>query len=149
MKKLTSYLCATLILGFMAACGGGDDDGEGGGNNSNIAVPSSVAGTSITYTVTNSGTAGIPVGYKIKWTFSNGGVISGVNPVTGAKVTPNSYTYEARGGKGYVDVRYVQGTQTAYEIYTMTGATKTTGSYTYEGNTGTGVKTAAGTYAIP
>ena len=149
MKKFTNYLCTALVLSVMAGCGGEGDDGTGGGINDNVLVPASVVGTSITYTVTNAGTAGIPIGYKIKWTFSNGGVISGVNPVTGQKVTPSSYTYTASGGKGYVDVRYVQGTQKAYEIYTMTGETKTTGKYTYEGNTGTGVKTAAGTYSVP
>lgn len=135
-----------LFALILSACGGGDEDDSG--SNSNIQLPASLAGEVITFTVTNSGTAGIPVGYKIKWTLSSGGVIRGVNPVTGQVVTPNSYTYELSGGKGYIDVRYVQGTQTAYEIYTMTGETQSTGSYTYEGNTGTGEKTASGTYAI-
>ncbi|MDH4450201.1 MAG: hypothetical protein QE265_06360 [Rhodoferax sp.] len=129
---------------FLSACGGGDE--EDSGANSNVVLPSSLVGTSITYTVTDSGTAGIPVGYKIKWTFSAGGMVKGVNPVTGKVVTPNSYTYQRSGTKGYVDVRYVQGTLTAYEIYTMSGDAQNSGTYTYEGDTGTGRKTASGTW---
>lgn len=144
MTTTLRYLSVALFALFLTACGGGDE--ENSGANSSVQLPSTLVGTSITYTVTDSGTAGIPVGYKIKWTFSAGGVIKGVNPVTGQVVTPNSYTYQRSDTKGYVDVRYVQGTQTAYEIYTMSGETQNGGSYTYEGNTGTGKKTAAGTW---
>lgn len=144
MTTTLRYLSAALFALFLAACGGGDE--EDSGANSGVELPPSLVGTSITYTVTDSGTAGIPVGYKIKWTFGSGGSITGVNPVTGQVVKPNSYTYQRSGTKGYVDVRYVQGTLTAYEIYTMSGETQNSGSYTYEGDTGTGRKTAAGTW---
>lgn len=144
MRSVLRPLAALLMILALAACGGGEE--EDSGENSGVQLPSTLVGTSITYTVTDSGTAGIPVGYKIKWTFSSGGVIKGVNPSTGQVVTPNSYTYTRSGTKGYVDVRYVQGTQTAYEIYTMTGVTQNGGTYTYEGDTGTGKKTAAGNW---
>ena len=148
--KLVLRWCGTVGLAFfLAACGGGDDSSSSGsGSNSNIQLPASVSGEVITYTVTNSGTAGIPVGYKIEWTFSGAGVIKGRNPVSGQIVTPNRYSYVMNGKTGAIDVRYVQGNQTAYEVYTMTATTTRTGSYTYSGDTGTGVKTAAGTYEI-
>jgi hypothetical protein len=146
MKSVRRLVLSALVAAALSACGGGDEGDSGA--NSNITLPRTLVGQVITYTVTNSGTAGIPVGYKIEWTFSSGGVIRGKNPVTGQVVTPSSYTYEVRGSDGYADVRYVQGTQTAYEIYRMTGVTSSSGTYTYEGNTGTGVKTAAGTYSV-
>ena len=147
MTSARRLLLVALFAFVVSGCGGGEDE-SGSGSNNNITLPSTLVGQVITYTVTNSGTAGIPQGYKIEWTFSSGGVIRGRNPVSGQVVTPNSYTYRISGGAGFVDVRYVQGTQTAYEIYTMTGTSERSGSYTYEGNTGNGVKTAAGTYAI-
>lgn len=146
MQSVRRLILAALFAAALSACGGGNE--EGSGPNGNITLPSTLVGEAITYTVTDPGTAGIPAGFKIEWTFSSGGVIQGRNPVSGQVVTPNSYTYQANGSTGYVDVRYVQGTQTAYEIYTMTAITPTTGTYTYEGNTGTGPKTAAGTYAV-
>lgn len=146
MTALIRYFAIGFFSFFLSACGGGSETGSG--ENANIQLPSTLVGQSISYKVTNSGTAGIPVGYEILWTFSSGGVIKGKNPVTGQVVTPNTYSYQVSGDKGAVDVRYVQGTQTAYEIYTMTAQTQSSGTYTYEGNTGTGVKTAAGTYTV-
>ena len=146
MNRISRLASVAVFAVALAACGGGEE--EDSGENFGVQLPSTLVGQSITYTVTDPGTAGIPAGFKIKWTFSSGGSISGVNPVSGVTYKPNSYTYKMSGGKGFVDVRYVQGTQTAYEIYTMTGQTQTTGTYTYEGNTGTGVKYAAGTYVV-